>query len=152
MCCILKAELSSMIVPVWISTKNNPTTETLVYALIETQSDTSFILEDTSKRIKTKSELATLRLTTMTSTNQLIHCRKFRDLVIRGFNANERIELPSLYSRNFIPADISHVPSPEKARVFPHLQEVADEIPNIEDCEKRTTHRLRLPASTFSKN
>ncbi len=34
------------IVPVWVSTTNEPNHEVLVYTLLDTQSDTTFILEE----------------------------------------------------------------------------------------------------------
>ncbi len=36
-----------MVVPVWLSHKDVPSKETLVYAILDNQSDTSFILEKT---------------------------------------------------------------------------------------------------------
>ena len=49
---------STMVVPVWLSHQSNPT-ERMVYALLDTQSDTSFILEST----KNAMGLRGLRLT-----------------------------------------------------------------------------------------
>ena len=52
MCCKKKSGSnasmkSSMIVPVWVSHEKTPEKEILTYALLDTQSDTSFILDDT---------------------------------------------------------------------------------------------------------
>jgi len=40
---------TSMIVPVWISSIRSPSTEIMTYALLDTQSDSSFLLEDVAK-------------------------------------------------------------------------------------------------------
>ena len=37
-----------MVMPVWVSCKNNPIAEKLVYALLDTQSDTTFIDQEVS--------------------------------------------------------------------------------------------------------
>lgn len=37
-----------MIVPVWLSTLENPSHEILTYALLDTQSDTTFVLDETA--------------------------------------------------------------------------------------------------------
>ena len=63
---------ASIIVPVWISCKEEPSNEHLVYALLDTQSDTTFILEETSEKLNARSEPVRLKLSTMTSKDQLI--------------------------------------------------------------------------------
>jgi hypothetical protein len=71
----------------------------------------------------------------MTTRDRIIHCRKFRNLTVRGFDSSIRITLPTVYSREFIPADESHIPSPETARSWPHLKAIAQHIPAIQACE-----------------
>ena len=44
--------MSSMIVSVWIHHKDNPESEKLVYALLDDQSDTTFITQDTLRTLK----------------------------------------------------------------------------------------------------
>ena len=45
--CLGKSDKSSMVVPVFVSHIDNPESEKLVYALLDTQSDTTFILKST---------------------------------------------------------------------------------------------------------
>lgn len=45
---------TSSIVPVYVSTITEPMKETLVYVLLDTQSDTTFILKDTAELLGTK--------------------------------------------------------------------------------------------------
>lgn len=42
---------TSMIVPVWVSTVQSPSKEQLVYALLDTQSDSTFVCEELSKQL-----------------------------------------------------------------------------------------------------
>ncbi|XP_076360255.1 uncharacterized protein LOC143252265 isoform X1 [Tachypleus tridentatus] len=43
--------MTSIIVPVYLSMKEDPDTEVMVYALLDIQSDTTFILEDTADKL-----------------------------------------------------------------------------------------------------
>ena len=58
---------SSMIVPVYISSNNEPDNERMVYAMLDTQSDISFITEKTAKALHLKGAETKLLLSTMTS-------------------------------------------------------------------------------------
>ncbi|KAM9817861.1 uncharacterized protein LOC133152032 [Syngnathus typhle] len=46
---------TSTIIPVWLSSVSEPNREVLVYALLDTQSDTTFVLEEAVKALHTKS-------------------------------------------------------------------------------------------------
>lgn len=59
---------TSTIIPVWVSMMKEPDRETLVYALLDTQSDTTFILEEAADSLNAKGEQVKLRLSTMAST------------------------------------------------------------------------------------
>jgi hypothetical protein len=52
--------LCSMIVPVWISTKRDPTKRCLTYAMLDTQSDATYITEEVSARLDGESFPVTL--------------------------------------------------------------------------------------------
>ena len=103
--------MSAMIVPVWVSSKNRPRDEHLVYALLDTQSDTTFVLESTADMLDNHPEIAKLRLSTMSTRDSTIECKKLNDLQIRGYNQNVYIDLPTTYSRDFIPINRSHIPT-----------------------------------------
>jgi len=130
-----KEEMSSMVVPVWISSTEHPEQERLVYALLDTQSDTTFVLQQTAELLETHREPVQLRLTTMTSKDGVVQCCRFKNLVVRGFKSDIRIKLPVTYSREYIPADESHIPTPETARKWPHLSEVAHYLQPLLNCE-----------------
>lgn len=57
---------TSMIVPVWVSNEKDPSREKLVYALLDTQSDTTFIEEDVSNELQPTTYPVKLKLTTTT--------------------------------------------------------------------------------------
>ncbi|KAJ8375844.1 hypothetical protein SKAU_G00064240 [Synaphobranchus kaupii] len=126
---------TSSVVPVWVSSIKQPDQEVLVYALLDTQSDTTFILEEVAQDLNTNKENVSLRLSTMSTRSTVIPCQKLTNLQVRGYNLEKRIPLPPLFTREFIPADRSHIPTSETAQQWPHLEQLADKIPAPLDCE-----------------
>lgn len=47
----IKGTHTSTIIPVWVSSTSEPEHEVLVYALLDTQSDTTFILKETAEAL-----------------------------------------------------------------------------------------------------
>lgn len=131
----IKGTHTSTIIPVWVSTTRDPDREVLVYALLDTQSDTTFILEETAKTLHTKNEPVQLQLSTMASRNTMVSCRKMTGLQVRGFYSDKIIPLPATYSREFIPANRDHIPTPETAKSWSHLEHIADEIAPQQSCD-----------------
>lgn len=126
---------STMILPVYVSHKENPDRERLVYALLDTQSDTTFILDKTSKALGLEGKPVKLMLSTMYAENKAVDSCKIGGLLVRGFNSEHRIPLPETYTREIMPANRSHIPTPEIARRWPHLEVIADELLPLADCE-----------------
>ncbi|XP_045070452.1 uncharacterized protein LOC123484318 [Coregonus clupeaformis] len=131
----VKGTHTSSVIPVWLSTTSKPNHEVLVYALLDTQSDTTFILEETAKVLHTKNEPVQLKLSTMASRNTVVPSRRLTDLQIRGFYSDKIIYLPVTYSREFIPANRDHIPTPETAKAWSHLEHIADEIAPLQSCD-----------------
>ncbi|XP_022102427.1 uncharacterized protein LOC110985605 [Acanthaster planci] len=126
---------SSMIVPVWVSHSDTPNQERLVYALLDTQSDTTFILDDTCDALGLDGPKVQLLLSTMFSSNQRVESRKIRGLQVRGYDSNLRITLPTAYTRGIMPANRTHIPTADMARRWPHLDKIARELMPVADCE-----------------
>lgn len=129
------SENSSMIVPVWVSTDENPSTEKLVYALLDTQSDTTFIEQDLSKELQLTTCPVKLKLTTMMGENMVFKSERTSGLRVRGFNSTELINLPPAYTKDCIPANREHIPTHETAKRWRHLTTIADQIPPLLSCE-----------------
>ncbi|XP_073711060.1 uncharacterized protein [Misgurnus anguillicaudatus] len=126
---------TSTIIPVWVSSTNQPDQEVLVYTLLDTQSDTTFILDEVAQILNTSKEYVNLKLSTMSAKSTVIACQKLKNLQVRGYNSEKRIPLPSVFTREFIPANRSHIPTSETALKWPHLEQLADKIPPLLDCE-----------------
>ena len=129
------ASKSSMVVPVFVSHNEHPEEERLVYALLDTQSDTTFILDSTSECLGLTGTKVKLRLSTMHAENSVVDSSKIHGLMVRGYNSSTRLSLPSVFTRNIMPANRDHIPTPEMARKWPHLYDIADELMPLSDCE-----------------
>ena len=125
---------TSMTLPVWIHHVSDPAREILVYAMMDTQSDTSFITEKTAREIDVKGKPISLSITTLTST-QTKQALKFDGFKVRGYSSHEFVDLPSVYTRDAIPAERSHIPTQETAQRWPHLQGISGKLPKLLNCE-----------------
>ena len=70
-----------------------------------------------------------------TGKDDAITCRRVQGLQVRGFDASLHIELPTTFTRDFIPADTSHIPTPSTAQKWTHLRRIAHLIPTLQNCE-----------------
>ena len=120
------ASKSSMVVPVFVSHIEHPEEERLVYALLDTQSDITFILDSTSECLGLTGTKVKLRLSTMHAENRVVDSIKIHGLLVRGYNSSTRLSLPSVFTRNIMPANRDHIPTHEMARKWPHFYDIAD--------------------------
>ncbi|XP_039456643.1 uncharacterized protein LOC120433805 [Oreochromis aureus] len=126
---------TAAIVPVWLSCTTQPAQEVLVYALLDSQSDTTFVLSEVAETLQINREQVKLKLSTMTSTTTVVSSQRVSNLQVRGFYSSERISLPPVYTRDFIPANRTHIPTNETAEAWPHLEHLQSEIAPLQDCE-----------------
>ncbi len=126
---------TSTIIPVWVSSINEPDHEILVYALFDTQSDTTFILDEVAQELNTNKENVSLQLSTMSARVTVKPCQKLKNLQVRGYNSDKRIPLPSVFTREYIPANKSHIPTSDTDLKWLHLEQLADKFPPPLDCE-----------------
>ncbi|KAL0163339.1 hypothetical protein M9458_042735, partial [Cirrhinus mrigala] len=126
---------TSMIVPVWLSTTTNPLKEKLVYALLDTQSDTVFVDQDVTHELQADVCPVKLKLTTMMGRNAVVSSGKVSDLLVRGYNSATVIKLPTAYTKDYIPANREHIPTCETAKQWSHLLSIVDEVPPLLSCE-----------------
>ncbi|KAK7104060.1 uncharacterized protein [Littorina saxatilis] len=128
---------SALTVPVWISTKQDPDKERLVYALIDSQSDTTFVERSVvdflnpSSRETTRLKIETLRDDIQSG----IVCDRVSDLRVRAYNSDTFVELPPAYSIDYIPLRQSTIPTCNTAKSWSHLQQIAHELPPLLNCD-----------------
>ncbi|XP_077393414.1 uncharacterized protein LOC144030741 [Festucalex cinctus] len=129
------ASCTSMVVPVWVSSKTDPNVEKLVYALLDTQSDTTFINQNVSDSLSAQKHPVKLKLTTMSGTNTIIPSETVIGLRVRGYSSATQVDLPVTYTKDCIPMNRAHIPTCETAKQWSHLREIADELQPMKDCE-----------------
>lgn len=107
---------TSMVIPVWVSSKNNPTAEKLVYALLDSQSDTTFIDQEVSEGLDADKLPVKLKLTTMSGKDTVIASESVSGLRVRGYSSAIQVNLPVTYTKDSIPINRSHIPTCETAK------------------------------------
>ena len=122
-------------VPVWVSAVDQPNQEVLVYALLGTQRDTSFVLEDTAAALSAQKTPVQLKLSTMTSTECVLRCNAVRGIQVRGFSSHTYVPISCAYTKDYIPVEKTHIPTSETAMAWQHLQCIASELQPLQNCE-----------------
>ena len=122
-----------MIVPVYVSHTRDSSKERLVYALLDVQSDTTFVTEATCNQLGVSGPRVNLKLSTMSASDQVISTQKILNLHVRGFDSETRTALPVAYTREEVPVERSHIPTPETARKWPHLEHIADKLVSLQE-------------------
>ena len=130
-----RSSATSSIVPVFVSSVQEPHREILTYAILDTQSDSTFVLEDVLDKLNVDAQPVKLKLSTMTAIDTIISSKSVHGLQVRGLYAESCIQLQQAYSRDFIPVDKSYVPTKETALLWPHLRNLADKLPPLQDCD-----------------
>ena len=102
----------SLIIPVWVSSSKNPQNDVLTYALIDSQSNATFITEKLEQSLEVDSVTSHLRLTTMHQENEIVECKKVQGLVVTDLTRQVHIPLPKVYTRSYS----IQAPSNSKAR------------------------------------
>ena len=126
---------SSMIVPVYISHRSDPAREVLTYAMLDGQSDSSFITEGTARALGLTGKEVRLRLSTMTASDKVVKCSRYAGLEVRGYNGEPKIALPQLYSRKIIPVNRQHIPDRDMIRGWPYLEPLSDKLAPKLNCD-----------------
>ena len=129
------SRMCSMILPVFVSSKSNPSHEVLVYAILDSQSDSCFISEKTASDLKISGSPTTISLSTMFEANSRVSTSVVRDLSVRGFQEAVPISIPSAFSRESLPIDMSHIPTRSVVEGIPYLSHLKDHFLPLQDID-----------------
>ena len=125
---------TSMIVPVWLSSLSKPEKEVLVYAILDTQNDATFILRETCDELDAEKQPTKLRLSTITSQDSLVDSQRVSSLQVRGYNSDVKIHIAVAFTSTSIPADEEHIPTKAMAKNWEHLRPIEDKMHDLFDC------------------
>ena len=132
--CHITRSKTSFIVPVYVSHKANPGNEVLTYALVDTQSQITFITDSLAHTISEPDDVKELPLSTMSS-SETSDRNVYDNVIIRGYDASsKRYPLKRLNGCANIPNN-RMIPSAYDLKQWPVLAEVADKFPPVLDCE-----------------
>ena len=112
--------ITSMIIPVWVSSVKNQSDDQLVYALLDTRSDSCFIDREVSNQLHADSYPVKLKLTTLLGENTITDSDRVSGLRVRGYSSCLHINLPPSYTKECILVNQDHIPSSETGQG--HLQ------------------------------
>lgn len=102
--------------PVWVSNNRNASREKIVYAPLNTKSDTTFIEQDLSNDLQLTTYPVKLKLTTMMAENMVLKSKRAGGLQVKGFNSSTHINLLREYTKNYIPVKGEHIPKHRMAK------------------------------------
>ena len=125
---------STMVVPVYLSHESDPCREILTYALLDTQSDTTFVTESVASQLGISGVDTTLCLTTMTSENSIVRCKRLSGLRARCHSGGSFVQLPPSFTRECIPAEHRNIPVPEMADRWPYLRPMISKLMPKSSC------------------
>lgn len=86
---------TSMIVPVWTSSSSTTSPETLAYALLDTQSNKTFVDQEVCERLQVAREPVKLKLPTMMGKDSIIECLRVSGLRVRRIFIRDHHQLTS---------------------------------------------------------
>ena len=120
-----KGQILSMLVPVYVSTGSS---EQLVYAMLDTQSDVSFISQ--SLAAKLRPNYTSERVTITTLNGQKTKLMNRHKVNVRGFGLaiTEEVELDA-YEQESIPCTPSQIPNRGHIAGLPHLNSLLRKLP-----------------------
>ena len=124
-------DITTMIVPVFVSSEDS-IEPLVIYALLDSQSDSTFILDSVAEELKARSVDIDLKLYTMTTTST-IKCQKIKNQRIRGFYSEKIQSIPTAYTRDVIPINRLHIPTNMMESKWSHLQCLKNKIPVMQN-------------------
>ena len=125
----------------------------MVYALLDDQSNSTFIAQQTMDKLKATGQSVKIKLATMLA-EETINSEVAHGLSVCNVNEGTPIPLPGAYLRESIPANRSLIPRPETAMQWCHLASVAEQLlpyeENVEiglDCPRAIKPRELIPGT-----
>jgi len=106
----------------------------LVYAILDTQSDATFILKETCDELDAKTQPTKLRWSTITSQDSLVDSQRVSGLQVRGYNSDVKIHILVAFTSTPIPAEEEHIPTKATAKNWEHSRSIEGKMHALFDC------------------
>ena len=101
--------------------------EVLTYAMLDTCSTGSFVLEDIAVSLGVKGSHTQLMVKTVNGV-KLHHTKVLNGLIVTDLNGDHAVQLPKIYTKEDL-STCENVPSPEFAYQWKHLERIARDLP-----------------------
>ena len=124
--------LSLSVLPMLLWHKSNPNHVIKVYGMLDNCSQGPFIKKDILANLdapKANTKIAIKTITGIIKEDAEI----VKDLIVSNLDGSNQIGLPKVFSRQDLPVDRNEIPTSERVRRWLHLEEIADDIPDL-DC------------------
>ena len=118
----------AMIVPVWVRQVSQPSKEVLQYAVLDDQSNVSFVSQSLCEKLDLQGPPTDLLLTTVQERNVHVPSNRICGVEVLDFRREHAVKLPMMFKRDIIPASRSQIPKASVARKWEHLCPIADEL------------------------
>ena len=129
------ARSCARIVLIEVFHQDNPSVKVPTYAVLDDQSTDVFITEPLLEKLRVEGQEVNLEINTITGLNS-VRTKKVNGLRIQDTeNRHKSIKIPFAYSQENIPASQRDIATPEIARSWKHLEEIACHIHYRPDVE-----------------
>ena len=118
-----------------VCSKSNPHLSKRIYAIIDEQSNSSLVTSELADHLGARGHPEKYFLSTCSGEKEEKHGRRVPGITVRSLSGPE-FSLPTLTECDTIPQDKSEIPTPDMAKSFPHLIEIAHEIPPVDESAK----------------
>ena len=117
-----------MIVPVLVRQAGKPSKEILNYAVLDEQSNVSFVSQRLCELLDLEGPPTDLLLTTMQERNVHVLSNRICGLEVLDLCREHAMKLPMLFKRDVTPASRLQIPKAEVALEWEHLCPIADKL------------------------
>ena len=118
-----------------VYSKRSPHLSKHIYAIIDEQSNRSLVTSELADHLEARGPPEKYFLSTCSGEKEEKHGRRVPGIAVRSLSGSEFL-LPTLTECDTIPQDKSEIPTPDMAKSFPHLIDIAHEIPSPDESAK----------------
>lgn len=123
--------IHSLVMPVLLSHSENPDLKIKVYALLDDQSNASFLSESIAQKLKIGGPEVQIQVKTLIAQNPIATI-KVPDLVVEDMDSTVSIKLPKCYTQKNIPGSYEQIATKETISPWPHLEVISEELPPLD--------------------
>ena len=127
--------IKSIVVPVVLHDKENPSIEIKTYALLDKKkrSDSTFIKSSKLRKLDVDGPQMTLNLNTMYGQSDIV-LKKIEGLIVQPVTKTTApVALPKAYSRDFIPLKRNQIPTREIVSKWSLLRQIKDQLLSLQE-------------------